>query len=380
MAQTVRNLFTNAVSRSFIADNEARRREPGLSMSGLGGCSKAAAYAISRTPPSDEPGEDEARPAVLGTWEHAGLLPLMADEFGGEHEVPVTLRAAGIVVPGNADLIAPLPKGIARERGAVALADAKTVGEHRLHGVYRAGAYEDHRLQVWGYALACHQQGMKVEWVVWVYLDRANGDTETVVERFDVRTALAVINHGKRLRMLAEAPDLAPREGYGPGLSFACDRCHWLRRCWGDDAVAEREGAQRNLLHSQADIEAAALMYYDAKQVEKLAKERADFAKAMLTGVTGTFGPWEVKYQQGANRLDQPESKRLMTEHGIQVPYKRSAGFVKIKPVGTVPELPPADAPLRVASLLGNTLRPEARPALTAGGDEVPALPSAEGQ
>lgn len=377
MALTVKNMFTNAVARSFIADNEARKREPGLSLSGLGGCSKAAAYAISHTPPSDDPGEDEARPAVLGTWEHAGLLPRLADEFGGEHEVPLKLRAAGIVVPGTADLIAPLPKGIAREKGAVALADAKTVGEHRLHGVYRAGAYEDHRVQVWGYALACHQQGMVVEWVVWVYMDRATGETETIVERFDVHTALAVINHGRRLRLLSEAPDQAPREGYGPGLSFACDRCPWLRRCWGEDAVAEREGAQRNLLHTDADIQAAALMYYDAKQVEKDAKARADLAKAMLTGVQGTYGPWDVRYQQGANRLDQPEAKRMLSAAGMEIPMKRAAGFVKIKPNGPVGELPAADAPLRVPSLLGNALRAEARPALD--GEAPLALPSGEG-
>lgn len=380
-AQTIRNLFTNAVTESFIADNRERSRRPGLSLSGLGGCSKAAAYAISKTPPSDEPGEEEARAAVLGGWEHAGLLPRMAEEFGGEHEVPLKLRVAGIVVPGTADLIAPLPKGIAAEPGAVALADAKTVGEHRLHGVRRAGAYEDHRVQVWGYALAAHQKGLTVEWVVWVYMDRATGEVETVVERFDVRTALAVVNHGRRLRMLADAPDHAPREGYGPGLSFACDRCWWLRRCWGEGAVAEREGAQRNLLHNDADIELAALMYHDAKRREKEAKSEADFAKATLTGVTGRYGAWNVRYQGGANRLDQPRAKELLSEAGLEVPYKRAAGFVKVAPAAKVDALPPMldpAGPLRVESMLGNALRPEARPALPAGEDGPLALSSGE--
>lgn len=377
-AQVIRDLFTGAVAEAFMEENTERARGPVLSLSGLGGCSKAAAYAISRTPPSDEPPPEEARAATLGTWEHAGLLPRLADGFGGQHEVPVKLRAAGIVIKGTTDLIAPLPRTIARLAGGVAVVDAKTVGEHRLHGVRRAGAYEDHRVQVWGYALACFQEGMPVEWVVWVYMDRATGDVQTVVERFDVRTALAVVNHARRLRQYAELdPDSAPREGLGPGLSFACDRCWWLKRCWGEDAEPGRRGAQANLILSDADVEAAALLHYDANELEKLAKQRKEFAKAVLERHRGTYGPWKVGYSNGQERLNQAEARRLLEENGLPVPLMRTAGSVSVRPVSKVAA--PALAELPLVSLLSRQLlRPTVEAAPAVEGEVVPGLPAGE--
>lgn len=283
-----------AVQRAFVAFSAEHQRGPhSFGISDLGGCTRRAAYALSGTDPTEEPQPDEARAANLGTWIHSGLLPHLAAELGGRCETPTTLHAAGLTVPGRIDL----------DFGDVVL-DAKTVGERRLHGVRRDGPYADHRVQVLGYALARHQAGLPVRWVGWLYLDRATGDFETIVEPFTNTAAVAVITRATRLTAAAQQPDKAPREGRGPGLSFACDGCPWLRRCWGPDAKPGAKGAQRRLQLEEPGVEALLRLADDASARKAAASRDWDYAKAGLDGARrGAYGPWSLRWAKDGRPL-----------------------------------------------------------------------------
>ena len=294
-----------SVAAGFVAEDADRARGPHhLGLSALGGCTRAAAYALSRTPASDQPPPSEGRAANLGTWEHAGLLPRLAEQMGGQVEVPLVLRAAGVELPGHADLLPP---------GGVL--DLKTVGEYRLQTVRRvASPYHSHRVQVMGYALAALQQGHRVRWVIWLYMDRATGQVEVIVEEFVERRALEVIDRVSEVRRYAAAPDDAPREERGPGLSLVCDGCWFLRRCWGDDAEPERVGAQRSLVAGAMPSDVApdpravwALSRYaDAAAREGEARRDKEFYAAVLDGLPhGQYGPWKLRRGKSSTVLDQ---------------------------------------------------------------------------
>lgn len=326
-AEDVRAFTRGLVYRAFEAENTARQavRDPtALSMSGLGGCTRAAAYSIAGTEPTDVAPPEDARQAMLGTWIHEHLLPGMARLAGPDAvvEEPARLKAAGLVIPGTLDMAQP-----------EIVWDLKSVKEWRLHGVRRRGTYSEHRVQVMGYALARYQAGYPVRWVTWLYIDRATGEIHVEVEPFSNAAALAVIERVEQIRYHAEDPDRAPREGRGPGLSFACDRCPWLRRCWGPDAIPGEKGAQRSQSATIEGIAEALDVYARAAELSGPAEKDKEFAKLVLAGVpSGTYGGWVLKRGKPGEMTDHAEAERLLAERGIPVPKKKKAGAISVRP------------------------------------------------
>ncbi len=287
-AEDVDRAVEGAVRSAFEAMTADSEHDPHrLSLSKLGGCTKAAAYTLAQTDLSDPSGPDEARAANLGRMQHAGLLPYLAKFLpGASYETPVVLRAAGIEIPGTMDL----------HWGRAAL-DLKTVGEWRLHGVRRSGAYKDHEMQVWGYVLARMQSGLDTRWATWLYLDRASGDQQVITKPFTNAAVMAVIDRVSAIAGWAETPDRAPREGRGPGLSFGCDHCPWLRRCWGPTAQPGKTGAQRILAHDNPAIERLLHLYDDARARASAADLDKRFARAALDQARrGIYGPWTLRW------------------------------------------------------------------------------------
>lgn len=284
------------VAEAFRAENSGRQagRTPRrLTMSGLGGCTRHAVYCLAGTPPTDTPTAEEGRAALLGTWIHDGLLPAMARQIGDHAvtEVPVTLRAAGQIITGTLDLA---------DHDTVW--DLKTVREWRLDGVRRHGTYDEHRMQVMGYALARHQSGHPVRWVCWLYLDRSTGELHIIAEPFTNSAAMTVIDRVTLLCAYADSdPDAAPRDERGPGLSYVCDRCAWLRRCWGDDALPGEVGVQRSLAATPEGIEAALELYATGAAAASRGRKDQEFAKAILAGVPdNTYGRWILAHGRPA--------------------------------------------------------------------------------
>lgn len=280
-----------ALRAAFESATAEHQRSPHhLGLSSLGGCTKAAAYALAGTEVSDPPRPEEARAANLGSMQHAGLLPWLAKHLPGAlYETPVVLKAAGIEIRGTVDL-----------HWATVALDVKTTGERRLHGVRRSGPYQDHRMQVWGYVLARMQSGLPTNYAAWLYLDRASGDHEVIVEPFTNGAVLAVIDRVQEIVTCAETPDHAPREGRGPGMSFACDRCPWLRRCWGPTAKPGETGAQRILARDDPGMERMLALYDDASARLSAAKLDQQFARlAIDQGRRGIYGAYALRWSRG---------------------------------------------------------------------------------
>lgn len=323
----VAGIVKAAVGRAFEAESATRQRDPhNLGISALAGCTRFAAYAIAGTPASDQVDAREGRAANLGTWEHNGLLPRVADEFShGATEVDVTLKAAGLTIPGHIDLDVPSM-----------VLDLKTVGEWRLQAVRQSGAFCDHVMQVAAYAVAKLQAGQPPQWLVILYLDRANGDEQAFVIPFTNEHVMMVIDRVAEIRRWAEDdPDTTPRRDAsgaamsGPGYSFKCNECPWLRRCWGPDA---QPGQRYRHDHDNAEVEALLLEYIEVNAIEGPAKRRkAEIAELLETAKYGTYGA--ARYHRAPDTIvDDPYAAlKILKMLGYDVPQRPQRGKLSIR-------------------------------------------------
>lgn len=307
-ADDVRQRYLDAVAAAHLAETSARSRPPQLSVSRLGGCTRAAAYALAGTPPSDTPPPIEGRAGNHGTWLHAGLLPRMAEEVGGKPEVDVVVTADGVTIFGRADLAA-----VYTDLGGE-LADVKTVAG--LDTVRRYGGYADHWVQLFTYLLGeVQRSGQRIRWGVLVYVDRNTGEAEVFVREATDKALLAVIDRIAEINRYAADPDQAPRTTgslpgdrrwrmRGPGYSYGCDECPWLSRCW-PGAVPGVRGAQANIVRTDPARQAALTAYAAAStQASDLVREQ-EFWRTVLAGAPeGIYGPWRLSWSKnGAIRV-----------------------------------------------------------------------------
>jgi hypothetical protein len=335
--RTIADFISDAVALAFERENTRRQedRDPTrLTMSGLGGCTRRNAYAVAGVEPSDVHGPEEARMALLGTGIHDWFLPAFAaavqELIGAEVDVEkrVVLHAAGLDIVGHLDVAVDDIVG-----------DLKTVREYKLHGIRRRGergAFDEHQVQVTAYGLAEHQAGRKVKWIAYLYMDRTTGEVHPVVQRFTNEAALAVIDRVTTIRQFADTnPDNAPREARGPGLSLTCDRCPWLKRCWGPDAKPGNTGPQTVLAETPDGLIEILKLAFEASGVTSAAKADSDFAKLVLSATKdGTYGPFKLSRGKDSATDDTVEMKRLLTEAGMEIPKKTKAGstFVRLAP------------------------------------------------
>jgi hypothetical protein len=335
-AGEVEGVVKSSISQAFRAESATRQRDPWhLGISALSGCTRAAAHAIARTEPSDVVEAGEGRHANLGTWEHAGLLPRLTDQYeGGRNEVPVTLRAAGMNIPGHVDLDVP---------GAIL--DLKTVGEWRLQAVLRSGAFPGHVMQTAAYAVAKLQAGHPIQWLIIFYLDRANGDERVVVTPFTNEHVMLVIDRVAELKAWADNPDSAPRRDangepmYGPGFTFACNECPFLRRCWGDDARPNERGRQE---FDNSEIESLLLEYVHLNGIAGPANRRKQQIDKLLETVRhGDYGP--VRYKRSSESLvdDPHQALKILKILGYEVPQTWRKGPLSIRLIRTPVDKPP---------------------------------------
>ncbi len=316
--QAVADAFT-----AYTTDVQNQREDLfALTMSGLGGCSRAAAYRIARTEPSEPLVFREMREANIGTMMHLGLLPHLARFLAGEEEVAVTLREGGLVIKGRSDLYTERDKLVA---------DLKTVGQYKFTALGET-ANRSHRLQVAGYALAVQQGGQEVEWVAWVYVDRSSGQDQIIAEPFGEELINLVRERCAELATYAENPEAAPRDERGPGLSIICDSCPWLRECWGADARPGEIGAQRILCHDQAAVAEALRLYDDARAREKEATADKEFARAMFSGFEpGAYGEFAFNWSAAGQAADKDAAVKLLADAGIPVPTKPTPRRLVVK-------------------------------------------------
>jgi hypothetical protein len=301
-----------------------------LSMSGLGGCPREAAYRLAEVEPSDPAlaYDREARQAQIGVWIHEGLLPEFEEVLHhAEIELPVELRVPvktpdgqwerELVVPGTTDCYSRVMGG--------GVLDVKTVYAYHLGDVDHEGAHEAHRKQVRGYATALRQMGLPVAWVAWLYLDRSSGEELVMVEPFDEQAEVETEDHVRWLWSLRQAPDHAPRGERGPGLSVVCDGCAWLKQCWGPDAESGDSRALR--VHDRPEIEMAGRQYKElGAQIKALTEQQEVYGAMVGRPDPGAYGEIVIGYQGDGEKTDAKEAERLLGLHGIEVPKKPRRG------------------------------------------------------
>lgn len=316
-----------AVGRAFErftdAHQKARRSLFGLSMSGLGGCRRRGAYQLAGVAPSDPElaTTGENRAANLGTMIHTGLLPELAAVLGGREEIDVELRVDVdgqiVVVPGRSDLYWP---------GARVLLDLKTVGEHKLGRVVATGPFDDHIMQVCGYALGAEGTGHPVDWVGWIYLDRATGGSHVVVRPFTDELRDLVRDRVRELVTYATSPDDTPRDGPGPGerpANMMCNGCAWLRQCWGETAEPGVAGAQATRIEDFGGMEEVLIGYLTARDTETSAEERKKFYRELIIGNRmGVYGKARWLLTKPSVTVDKDACVAIVAASGQPLPTK----------------------------------------------------------
>jgi hypothetical protein len=258
--------------------------------------------------------------ANIGTMIHEGLLPRLAALLDGQDEQPVTLRVGELVINGRCDLYSePLQL----------LMDLKTVGTYKFGSLTEV--VDAHRMQVAGYAWAMRQAGHPVRWVAWLYLDRSSGAPRVLTEPFTDELVELVRGRCEELTVYARTPESAPRDERGPGLSFVCDGCPWLR-CWGEDAEPGRIGAQAVLAHDDVGVEQALALYDDARARASEAKGEMEFARAMLhRAEPGHYGGYQLGWSTPGSTADTAAVMDLLTSAGIPVPTKTTSRRMTVR-------------------------------------------------
>jgi hypothetical protein len=326
-AEELTREVATAVGRAFSRFNEKRQRARrdlfGLSMSGLGGCRRRAAYQLAHIEPSDPSlaVEGEHRAAGLGTMIHEGYLPELAEELGGREEIEVTLQldvdGMQLVIPGRSDMYWPSAK---------MLLDLKTVGEHKLGDVAGHGVFAEHRVQVAGYALAAERSGKPVEWIGWIYIDRGMGTSYVIVEPFTDEVRQLVIDRCNELVNYAASPHDAPRDGAGPGdrtANMICNGCPWLRACWGDDATPGMAGAQSSKVDDFGGMQEVLVGYLKARKAEAEAKDRKDFYRELIVGNDpGTYGRARWTLTKPSKTVDKNACAKIVEASGQPLPKR----------------------------------------------------------
>jgi len=301
----------------------ARSTPWALSMSGLGGCVRQAAFRLAGTEPSDAELslDQDARQALHGTWVHAGLLPHYVQQLASAHfEVPLRLDVftpdGTVTIHGSADVLT------ADHGGGIV--DVKTVGAHQVPERIAKGASWAHRWQVRGYAAAARQQGFPVTWISWLYIDRDTGHAEAHIEPFTDQDEQSVHARIAWLVSLAAEPDETPSLR-GPGLDWACDSCAWLRRCWGPDATP----GDRSVIAYGDDenVTLAAKEYVRLRDQKSALEDEMEFWSAAVgRPAKGQYGDLTITYSKDGSQVDPAAAAKLLNEMGVSVPMRPVAG------------------------------------------------------
>ncbi|WP_414167149.1 PD-(D/E)XK nuclease family protein [Streptoverticillium reticulum] len=337
-ADRIASLLSDAVTGAFKALTESSTHDARLvTATGVGGCTRKAAYALSyarpdvwpvigwRTPaptvvplaqrrpgawpqaapppvPAAGPQEvEEKRLAHIGTAIHEKLVPALRQQFEDlqyqvleEHHV--TLASGPVRIPGRLDLAITHPGS----RNTMVI-DLKTCAPQVITKLKAGKIPRTYLLQLWTYAEALAQEGRNVTTCALIALDRAYGKDHVIVLPYGAAEREALHRRIAQLSAHATNPDFAPRDPAN-GLE-TCKDCPYRERCWspagGLPVAVEGERVDRETL---AGIEASARRLVTARTEEADARSRRLMAVKELEHVApGAYGVVRIDRRRGVD-------------------------------------------------------------------------------
>jgi hypothetical protein len=289
--------LADSLAEALTAHSNARPRslQKTVGPSEIGFCRRKAVFKATGTPRSDtpEPGVIPTWPADIGTAIHT-LVDHALD--GDERYVlgsgygPVTAALpSGAEVTGTFDIAIP---------GLNLLLDVKTVDGYTW--VKNQPVSQNHEYQRHLYALGAAQAGLLVDdetlKVGNVYLDRSGKEKRPLIKIDDYNPSLiAEIDEWVQdvIYGIQHGPDTAAQD-------IAAERCpslcEWFTTCRG----GVLPDTHNPVLITDPDAISAVDMYVRAREMESEAKRMSNTAKAMLVGINGLAGEYQVRWTEVA--------------------------------------------------------------------------------
>lgn len=242
-APQVIDSLTRALGAAFqhVTITRQQARVFAMTLDEFTGCTRQAAYRIAAIQPSDPDrvlsGQD--RLTNLHHATAATLLPAIGHVLGAQHHMPVTLRTAGLELPGTVPLYWPTTAVLATLT-TTPVPVTTSQPDPELDGIprWQQRALPHNRTSLAALALAALQARLPVAWLAEINLSRGTGEAHVATEPMTDEHEQDVQHRAAFLAEHANIPDQAPAEEQhlGPDgqLSPACTRCPWLTRCWPD--------------------------------------------------------------------------------------------------------------------------------------------------
>lgn len=281
------------------AAQSPRAQQTFLGPSSIGFCRQKAKLVTEQVPPSDA---KAMRKAEIGTAIHKHyfeqLAPLFPDWLFEWGKVTAKLRS-GVEITGTPDIVVPEWN---------TLLDLKTVDG--LSWVKREGTSQNHKYQRFLYVLGCINAGLlnrdEQIHVGNIYVDRAGREAPYVLlEEMDWTLEDQVTQWIEDVIYAVEHKEDASRDI----PAAVCQKiCEFFTVCRGGLPASENE-----LIHD-AELLGAIQMAVEGKEMEKNGKRLVTDAKAMLEGVNGSDGTWQVRWTHVNGGATKP---------GFRAPYDK---------------------------------------------------------
>lgn len=261
----------------------AQSRAGILGPSDLGFCRQKAALTTKGVPDSDE---KSIHAAQVGTAIHRYVAQAFAaynPEWICDSERLTATFPSGAQIAGTPDLICP---------DYNALVDVKTVDGFAW--VKREGTSLNHRYQRHTYAMAAAQAGLlddsKPMYVGNLYIDRSGKEPLPLllIEEYDPSLTFEIDDWIRDVIYAVETGEDASRDIPAPVCEQICEK---FTVCRG--SLETHEGG---VLIEDPTLRAALQMYVDGRDMEKEGGQLKREASAMLHGINGTDGVWQVRW------------------------------------------------------------------------------------
>ena len=282
MGQTVDALFHGAImSRMENMPRSRQAREGILGPSELGWCRNKAALTVKGTPPSDS---KKHMPLFMGTALHAEVALALKAMFPHwlveDHRVTARFPS-GVEIGGVPDVIAP-------DLNAV----IDTKGSNGLEWQKRQGQSQSNKYQLHTYALGAIAEGLldpsKPIYLYNWFVDRSKGETLALGGEMDPSLTDQIDSWIGDVVYAVKNGEDASRDI----AAATCEAlpCEFFTVCRGQLPTSD------NNLIEDPDMILAVEMYVEGRAMAKEGKRIQDEMSAMLDGIEGSTGSWQVRH------------------------------------------------------------------------------------